>query len=244
MAGALRNLSALLLLLLLLGCGAAVAQSPAGDGEPTAVVTPAPPPPDDDGQADPSDPEASIERAGIRWRASRALGLPYRNGRLVDGVQLPEEGRDFFTWDPALRQSPDRGWRRWGTDALVRTTLRVLREFRSAHPDAPRVGIGDLSRPYGGYFGARYGGLGHSSHQNGLDVDVYYPRRDGRERAVTRAAEVDRALAQDLVDRFAEAGAVRIFVGWSLRLHGPRRIVRTLAHHDDHLHVRIQQPDN
>jgi hypothetical protein len=61
---------------------------------------------------------------------------------------------------------------------------------------------------------------------------------------VTRTAEVDRALAQDLVDRFAEADAVRIFVGWGLRLHGPRRIVRTLVHHDDHLHVRIQQPDN
>src|SRR5918995_5416092 len=36
------------------------------------------------------------EQWPIRWRRSRALGLPY-DGRLVRGVKLPCEGRDFFT---------------------------------------------------------------------------------------------------------------------------------------------------
>jgi murein endopeptidase len=98
--------------------------------------------------------------------------------------------------------------------------------------------VGDLSRPHGGYFGARYGGLGHASHQSGLDVDVYYPRRDGRERAALRPSQVDRRLAQELVDRFRASGAIRIFVGPDLHLRGPRRIVTPLIHHDDHLHVR------
>ena len=34
--------------------------------------------------------------------------------------------------------------------------------YRDAHPDAPRVLVGDLSRRHGGFFGRRYGGLGHA----------------------------------------------------------------------------------
>ena len=155
-------------------------------------------------------------------------------------MQLPAEGPHWFTWDPALKRVPDRPWRRWGTDRLVRTVLAVLDGYAAAHPEAPRVGVGDLSRPHGGPFGARFGGLGHASHQNGLDVDVYYPRVDGLERAAYKVALVDRTLAQDLVDRFVAAGAVHIFVGPRVGLRGPRRIVAVLAHHDDHLHVRVR----
>ena len=172
---------------------------------------------------------------------SRAVGLPWR-GRLVHGVKLPASGPDFFTWDPALNRSPDRWWRRFGTGTLVRTLLDVISEYRAAHPGVPRVGIGDLSRPHGGFFGARYGGLGHGSHQNGRDADVWYPRLDGTERRAFRVQDVDQELAQDLVDRFVAAGAVKVFVGPHLHLHGPRGIVVPLAYHDDHLHVRIPQP--
>src|SRR6185312_2103594 len=83
----------------------------------------------------------------------------------------------------------------------------VTREFREAHPDVPPILIADLSRPEGGPFGPRYGGLGHDSHQNGLDADVMYPRRDRAPLPALRPAEVDRALAQDLVDRFRAAPA-------------------------------------
>jgi murein endopeptidase len=113
----------------------------------------------------------------IRWRPSRALGLPYE-GRLVRGVKLPCEGRDFFTWDPILNRTPNRWWRRFGTTFLLRKLLRVARSFRASHPSAPRLTVADLSRPHGGDFGPRFGPPGHASHQNGLDVDVYYPRLD------------------------------------------------------------------
>ncbi len=102
--------------------------------------------------------------------------------------------------------------------------------------------VGDLSRPQGGVFDRRYGGLGHASHQNGLDVDVYYPRRDGLPLAPVRPGQVDRRLAQDLVDRFVAAGAEKVFVGPRLGLRGPRRVVQRLVHHNDHLHVRIPNP--
>jgi len=176
--------------------------------------------------------------AGADTSRSYALGRPW-DGRLANGVQLPREGLDHFTWDPVFKRAPNRGWRLWGTDRLVRTVLAVLADYHVANPDAPRVGVGDLSRPQGGEFGRRFGGIGHASHQNGLDVDVYYPRRDGHELAAQRVREIDHALAQELVDRFVRAGAVKIFVGPHTGLRGPRRIVTPLVHHDDHLHVRL-----
>ncbi len=77
------------------------------------------------------------------------------------------------------------------------------------------------------------------SHQNGLDVDVYYPRLDRALRAPETVAEVDRALAQDLVSRFVGAGAQFAFVGEHVGLRGPAPVVQAIAHHDDHVHVRI-----
>jgi murein endopeptidase len=175
----------------------------------------------------------------IAWRQSRAIGRPFA-GRLVDGVQLPVEGRDFWTYDWGTRLSPNRAWRRWGTDRLVRTVLEVLAAYRAANPGAPRVGVADLSRTHGGSFGKNFGGLGHASHQNGLDVDVLYPRIDRLERRAYAPALVDDELSQELVDRFVDAGAVYVFTGLSLSLRGPRRVVVKLAHHDDHMHVRMR----
>jgi murein endopeptidase len=172
---------------------------------------------------------------------ARAEGAPW-DGRLIHGRMLPERGPGYVTWDPILKQVPNRSWRRWGTGRLLRTIERVLAAYARRHPDAPPVLVGDLSRPHGGDFGPRFGGIGHASHQNGLDADVMYPRRDGAQLAARRPSEVDRVLAQDLVDRFRAAGAVKLFVGPHLHLHGPRSIVVPLAHHDDHVHVRIANP--
>jgi hypothetical protein len=174
----------------------------------------------------------------VRWRRSTSLGLHWA-GWLAAGVHLPAEGPTFFTWDPIRRRSPNRASRRWGNDRLVRTLLDVLEAFAAAHPEAPRIGVGDLSRPSGGDFGPRYGLPGHVSHQNGLDADLYYPRLDRRERAPDRPAQIDRRLAQELVNRFVAAGAVRVFVGPSTGLRGPPGVVQALAHHDNHLHVRL-----
>jgi murein endopeptidase len=176
----------------------------------------------------------------VQWQHSAALGT-HTAGRLEHGVRLPAQGRTFFTWDPVLRRSPNRAWRRWGTDRLVRVVLDVARDHHAAHPRAPRIAIGDLSRPHGGDFGPQFGYIGHASHQNGLDVDVYYPRADARELAPRDASEIDRRLSQELVDRFLAAGAQVIFVGPNTGLGGPPGRVQPLAHHDNHLHVRLGQ---
>jgi murein endopeptidase len=138
-----------------------------------------------------------------------------------------------------VNRSPSRPWRRWGTDRAIRAVLRVAAAYRRANPDAPRMLVGDISRPRGGGFGAHFGGPGHFTHQNGLDVDVYYPRRDRLEAAPTRVAQIDRRLAQDLVDRFLAAGATVVFVGPRTGLVGPPGRVVALRRHDNHLHARF-----
>ena len=201
---------------------------PAGTPVPTETATPT------------VDPGTPPDFAEVQWHHSKALGKPAFKGRLEDGTQLPELGEDFFTWDPVYNRIPNRAWRRWGTDRLIRTVLTVIHEYRTERDSAQRVGIMDLSRPHGGAFGKNYGGLGHASHQNGLDADILYPRKDGTEARATKPNLVDRTLAQDLVDRFVKAGAVKVFVGPHLHLKGPRNVVVPLIYHDDHLHVRIR----
>ncbi len=210
--------------------GAALSASKAGSqpapplsGPPTALPPLLPPPP---GEL-------------VVWRRSKALGKPWR-GRLVRGVKLPSYGSDWFTYDWGTRGVPNRIWRRYGHDRLIRMLLRVVGEYRTANPEAPRVGIADLSRPRGGSFGSRFGGLGHASHQNGLDVDLLYPRLDRIEQRPRRVRQVDRALSQDLVTRLVKAGAQKVFVGPATKLRGKRDVVIPLGDHENHLHLRIK----
>jgi murein endopeptidase len=183
-------------------------------------------------------PTASTPSPAAPTGPSRAIGRPW-HGRLVNGVQLPEVSADWLTWDPVLKQIPNRPERRWGTAKLIATIKRVLASWHLAHPEMPQLLIGDLSRPHGGVFDQRYGGLGHASHQNGLDADIYYPRRDHRLLAAYKPELIDRPLAQDLLDRFVAEGVQFVFIGTRTHLHGPRKVVQVIAHHNDHMHVRI-----
>ena len=205
----------LVVLVALVGAAPAAALVDAGGGAAFASEPPRPVPP-------------------VDWRRSVSLGEP-SGGRLVRGVELPGEGEHFFSWDPLLHRVPNRAGRRWGSDRLVRLMLRIVAEYAAAHPEAPRVGIGDLSRRRGGRFGPV-----HATHQNGLDADVYYPRRDGAERPPLRVSQIDRRLAEDLVDRFVAAGVDLVYVGPNTGFTGPRGVVQVLWNHDNHLHVRIR----
>jgi murein endopeptidase len=239
---------AVAVLVVVLGLGAlgvvgagSLAQAPPEPPAPPPP-TPAPPGAPPPMATSPAAPAPSPAPAPSRTAGpSRPVGRPW-HGRLVNGVQLPEVSADWLTWDPVLKQIPNRPWRRWGTAKLIATIERVLADLHAAHPELPQVLVGDLSRPHGGVFDKRFGGLGHASHQNGLDVDVYYPRADHRLRDAWRPDQIDRPLSQELVDRFVAAGVQFVFVGPRTGLHGPPKVVGTLVHHDDHMHVRIFPP--
>jgi hypothetical protein len=172
----------------------------------------------------------------IHWRRATSVGLPW-DGSLVDGVQLPVEGRNWVTWDPVTDSVPNQPTRLYGNERTIRAILAVTAAYRAANPGAPRVVVGDISRKGGGPMTDE-----HVSHQNGLDVDVYLPRRDHELSAPTETGQIDYRLSQDLVDRFVAAGAQMIFVGLGSPLHGPAGVVIPYPNHDFHMHVRFPPP--
>ena len=169
----------------------------------------------------------------VRWNRATSHGLPYA-GRLSDGTQLPLEGPSWVTWNPVADHVPNRPDRLYGTERTIRTLLAVLTAYRAADEDAPQVVVGDISFRAGGPMEL------HRSHQNGLDVDVYYPRRDGRPRPPTEAGQIDHRRSQALLDRFLAAGAAKVFVGYALGLDGPGDVVIPYPNHGDHMHVRFR----
>jgi Penicillin-insensitive murein endopeptidase len=177
----------------------------------------------------------TTEFARVEWRRASSFGLPY-SGRLVDGTQLPVEGPDWVTWNPITDSRPNQPNRLYGNERTIRTILSVITAYRTAHAGAPRVVVGDISLRDGGWMD------GHVSHQNGLDVDVYYPRLDRYLSAPIDPSQIDRDLAQDLLDRFVAAGAQIIFVGYSTGLRGPSGVVVPYPNHENHMHVRFPPP--
>jgi len=193
----------------------------------------------------PSPPRAVSERRAesapavapqVDWRQGRSVGSPSA-GYLVAGTQLPQYGPNWVTWNPVVDQVPNEPERLYGNEDTIRKILSVAKAYRLAHPDAPRLVIGDISRRGGGPMTDE-----HVSHQNGLDVDIYYPRVDGQLNAPTTHDQIDFGLAQALLDRFVAAGAQMVFVGFSTGLRGPAGVVIPYAYHENHMHVRFPPP--
>jgi len=207
----------------------------------SAVTIPdAPPvPPAREPEPDRPKPSSREARPPVEWRESLALGTP-NGGALQDGVRLPTTGPGFYSYNPATQEPPGGTERTWGTATLVRNVVDLGVWWEAVHPSAPRLGIGDLSQRHGGTFGGPV--VGHSSHQNGLDVDIRLVRSDGAERQVDPSS-YDRELTQEVVDRAIAQGASLVLIGPNLDLHGPPGVVVRWPAHDDHLHVRFPDPD-
>ena len=174
----------------------------------------------------------------VEWRNSGAVGLP-EAGSLERGVMLPSEGRTWVTWDPVERDKPNRWWRRWGTDRLVRALLarfatmpphtRALRGSWSATCAARTAGTSAPATGRSGMPPTRTASTSTSTTRGPTagNGPRGYPSRSTS------------ALSQDLVDRFVAAGAERRLVGPSLPLTGPPGVVVPLVNHDNHLHFRL-----
>ena len=171
----------------------------------------------------------------IHWRRATSHGVPY-SGSLTAGTQLPVESPDWVTWNPVDDTVPNQPERLYGHERTIRTVVSVIAAYRAANPSAPRVVVGDISFRGGGPMEL------HRSHENGLDVDLYYPRLDRRLRAPRATSQIDRELAQDLLDRFVAAGAQIVFIGYSTELGGPPDVVIPYPNHEDHMHVRFPPP--
>jgi Penicillin-insensitive murein endopeptidase len=119
---------------------------------------------------------------------------------------------------------------RWGHCHVVRAVLRGLAAYRHRNPRAPLVAVGDIGLRHGGEID------GHSTHENGRQIDLYFPRLDRKHREPHTIAQVDMRLSRELVRAILDAGAQRVLVGPHIRIR-PSADVAYWPNHDDHLHA-------
>src|SRR4051794_5076101 len=131
---------------------------------------------------------------------SVSVGSP-GNGRLVHGVLFPARGPDHFPWNFREQRIGGSDRTRWGNCRVVRAVLEGLAVYRRRDPQAPLVAVGDMSLRRGGDIDH------HSTHENGRQIDLYYPRRDRTLREPHTVAQVDMRRARELVDAMLDAGA-------------------------------------
>jgi murein endopeptidase len=160
---------------------------------------------------------------------SVSIGSP-GHGRLVHGVLFPAGGPDHFAWNFRAQRIGGSDRTRWGNCTVVRAVLLGLAAYHRRNPDAPPVAVGDMSLRGGGDID------GHSTHENGRQIDLYFPRRDRRLSEPHTVAQVDLRLSRELVRAMLDAGAYRVLIGPHIRIATPAGVVRW-PHHDDHLHA-------
>ncbi len=185
---------------------------------------------------------------------ARAIGSPAA-GCVAGAEALPFDGQGF----QVVRIARNRYYGHPRLIAFVRSLGRAARDA-----GLETFYVGDLSQPRGGP--ADYG---HASHQNGLDVDIWYtlaPKPflppDRRETIETPSAVTEnglevvpgvwnRGVARLLEIAARSPGVERIFVNGAIKRHlcrtvaGDRswlRLIRPWYFHDAHFHVRLNCP--
>ena len=174
----------------------------------------------------------STRAAGLpdcRDARSRSIGSPGA-GRLEHGVLFPATGPDHFAWNFREQRIGGSARTRWGHCRVVRAVLRGLAAYRRRNPAAPPVAVGDLGLRHGGEID------GHATHENGRQIDLYFPRRDRRLREPRTVADVDLRLTRELVRAMLDAGAREVLIGPRIRIRAALGVVRW-PNHDDHLHA-------
>lgn len=98
---------------------------------------------------------------------SNPRGTP-DNGTLENGDCLPEQGEGYMQLYRDMQ-------RIWGADPMIDMIQKTALEMARRYPGRDRLQVEDISAQNGGDID------GHSSHENGLDVDLGYYKADGVE---------------------------------------------------------------
>lgn len=115
----------------------------------------------------------------------------------------------------------------WGREELVRYITFLAREWRTRHPDAPRLLIGDMSKPDGSEFPP------HVTHRDGLTLDLLTTPRN-----VCHIDWPDQDLTLELARLAHQLGARQIlYNGTYVDEHVP--VAQPWPNHDDHFHIVI-----
>jgi len=196
---------------------------------------------------------ASVCRADVE----QSVGY-YTKGKLVNPSALPLE-------DIGLIKVFRSKQRPYGSFEILTIIKTVAQEIAKQFPKKDRLQIGDIANLKGGTLGR------HKSHQNGLDADIVYYRKNGLEQnpdwagpyvekfvvkgKVTENFDVERNWKA--LQKFASFQQVeRIFVDLAIKKNFCKlyakntdelsqqalRIMRPAPLHHDHMHVRIACP--
>ncbi|MCB9653398.1 MAG: penicillin-insensitive murein endopeptidase [Deltaproteobacteria bacterium] len=177
---------------------------------------------------------AAPARVGSGDRLFRALSSP----RAPRWMEIPAEGPGFVNGD---RDRHD-----FGSSRLVEVIRSVGAAYEAnylaSHPGAPRITTNDASRPAGGDT------PDHATHENGLDLDVRLPRRNGSVGTTVGSGDYDRNTTFEMIRYFLmDARVERILFHDSTLFARARRELPALAHklqdggpsHGNHFHVDV-----
>jgi Uncharacterized protein conserved in bacteria (DUF2272)/Putative peptidoglycan binding domain/Penicillin-insensitive murein endopeptidase len=157
-----------------------------------------------------------------------APGVPSSGGgQTAVSVALPASGAGFYSYTEPSK--------RYGRGETIAALQAIATDWQRAHPNGPRLGIGNISLQGGGPFPP------HSTHQLGLNADIRPVRNDGVESGVTRHdSRYSRTLTQALVNLIR---ANRVLGISSILFNDPAVTgVKPWQGHDDHLHLSFVQP--
>lgn len=98
----------------------------------------------------------------------------YNQGSLQNGTEIESEGKGFVK---VFRDRDEAtGGRGWGTRTLIGLIRQMASDFADKFPGRERLQIADIARKTGGR-------MTHGSHQNGLDADIVYVRKNHKEQS-------------------------------------------------------------
>lgn len=184
----------------------------------------------------------------------------YTKGSLVNPSNLSNSDQD-----PGILKIFQSHNRNYGAFEMITMIKTVAQEIAQKYPNRERLQVGDVANLKGGNIGS------HKSHQNGLDADVVYYRKNNKEQdpqwagkyiekfviggKISPNFDLERNWA--LLERLTSFPQVqRIFVDINIKKNfcslysnskdiTAQRILHTLRPaplHGDHMHIRITCP--
>lgn len=175
---------------------------------------------------------------------SIARGTP-TNGSIDNALNMVNSGPGYWHYNPEKTNTDD-----WSVLHLINMIERAGREWWSEHFTPPRISVGDLS--FGDASTQNFGGLflPHTSHQNGLDADFRYVRRDNEEEPLnirSQSSQYDQIATSALINAIFRSGDVTLVITspydmiiWQDWV--PMQYDYS-GNHDNHFHIRIADPD-
>jgi murein endopeptidase len=140
---------------------------------------------------------------------------------------LPASGVGYYTY--AASRS-----KQWGRKATIDAIQAIGEAWMRDHPDPPLIGVGNISLRGGGPMPP------HSSHRQGVDVDIRPMRQDGKAAPVSiKQSQYSRERTVELVKFIRGNGVLEVVTILFNDASVPG--VRPWKGHDNHLHVRFSE---